>query len=186
MTNKQLIDFENRLSKELKVKKNNNTYIINEAKQTSQIRKISIEKGNNELCIIKQIENECNSVKGFFCDNLKSCDFIAIKITKQLPKIFFCEIKSSKSDENIEQALKQVKTSKIFFEFLIKSYAFHYNENFHMDLNEVKNIYIYPYRSAPKRSKTQKEKLSNKDFDFIEVEADNNGNISIKANGLFN
>lgn len=97
--------------------------------------------------------------------------------------IFFCEIKSSNSQKNHKKALKQINSSKIFFEYLYKNYLQHFEpKDFEISLENAKNIYIYPASNSQKNTTFASGKGNLK---FKKVEMDLSGNVCIDDTYIF-
>ena len=150
MTNKALSHFKESIHHTLKAKEVSGQFCVSEQEYTSIIKNIYFNKGNRNFLIIRQDAN-CMAIKNLFEDKkiLDSCDFIVLLCKKKL-HIFFCEIKSSMSKENCQKAFKQMRSSKIFLEYLYQNYKEHFNSDFEMSVEEGEYVYIYPASNSQK------------------------------------
>lgn len=151
MTNSQLQDFKDAIHRSLKAMQINENWCVDETQRQSAIGRICFTKGQQDFFIIQQKADQCEAIKNLF-ENKKprSCDFIVLMCKRSNLKIFFCEIKTSISEENCKDALKQMRSSKIFLDYLIKNYRECFDKNFEFTLDDAKNIYIYPAANAQK------------------------------------
>ena len=181
MTNKSLANFRNSIHHILKAKEKNGCLCVSEQDESSVIKDISFNKGNaDDILIIQQDikHNNCRPIENLFEKKTRvdSCDFIVLICKNGNLRIFFCEIKSSNNEENRKKALKQINSSKIFFEYLYKNYLEHFNSNnFEISIEKSKNIYIYPASNSPKKLTFG----SKSELEFKKVEIDSSGNIHI-------
>lgn len=161
MTNRELQDFNDAIHNDLKPKPEGNHIVIEEEQQGSKIKQILLRfKNSQDAMVIQQKPKECLAIKNLFEQEatLKSCDFIVLICKKQKVKIFFCEIKSSLCEDNYEKSLKQIRSSKIFLEYLYKNYKEVFSkEDFKLSLEQAENCLIYPIdnnESMPEKSGT--------------------------------
>ncbi|WP_394950683.1 hypothetical protein [uncultured Helicobacter sp.] len=158
MTNKELQNFKNCLHGSLKAIQKGIYFVVKEQEEKSTIKEIDFGfKNKDDVLIIQQDINNCLPITNLFGndkDRIKSCDFIVLLIKNKELKIFFCEIKSSNSEDNREKAKQQIKSSKIFFEYLYKSYLHKYNKNvdFNMAIENAKRLILYPAPMSQKSS----------------------------------
>ncbi len=177
MTNKSLSNFKKSIHHSLKAKEKNGRLCVSEQEESSVIRDIYFNKGNNDDILIIQQDikhNNCGAIEKLFekKSRVDSCDFIVLICKNKNLHIFFCEIKSSNSPEYHKKALDQINSSKIFLEYLYKNYKQHFKaDDFDISLENAKNIYIYP---ASISSKGKTNGLKHK-----RIEIDSNGNASI-------
>lgn len=154
MTNKSLSDFRNAIHYSLKAKEKNGCLCVSEQEKSSLIKEIYFSKGNiDDILIIQQDINNCRPIENLFEEKsrVNSCDFIVLICKNKGLHIFFCEIKSSNSQKNHEKALKQINSSKIFFEYLYKNYLEHFEpKDFEISVENGENIYIYPASNSQK------------------------------------
>lgn len=151
MTNSQLQEFKNVIHTSLKAIQENENWCVSETQRQSVIRKICFARGQQDFFIIQQKADQCEAIKNLFENQKpKSCDFIVLMYKRSNLKIFFCEIKSSISEENCKEALKQMRSSKIFLDYLIENYKECFNKQFEFTTNNAENIYIYPAANAQK------------------------------------
>ncbi|MCX2683443.1 hypothetical protein OQH60_06195 [Campylobacter sp. MIT 21-1685] len=175
MTIKDLKNFRNAIHRDLKISPQNeksSCFIVREEKKESAIQRIEFTfKNQDDVLIIRQEAEKCSAIKNLFetKPNLDSCDFIVLLCKNRNIKICFCEIKSSKSKENQEKALKQINSSKIFLEYLCKCYKEHFDSAFEFSSEMTENIYIYP------ASNSQKNRTSSlgSNFKFKSIKIDN-------------
>ncbi|TLE14181.1 hypothetical protein LS72_009075 [Helicobacter apodemus] len=139
-------------------------------------------KGNTDDILIIQQDikhKNCRPIEKLFENKARvdSCDFIVLICKNKDSHIFFCEIKSSNSQKNREKALKQINSSKIFFEYLYKNYLEHFNpKDFEISVENSKNIYIYPASISQKNSTFGSDKNY---LEFRTIKMDLNGNTYI-------
>lgn len=182
MTNKSLANFRDSIHHSLRAKNKNGCLCVSEQEESSVIKDIYFNKGNaDDILIIQQDikHNNCRPIENLFEKKARvdSCDFIVLICKNKGLHIFFCEIKSSNSQENHEKALKQINGSKIFFEYLYKNYLQHFEpKDFEISLENVKNIYIYPASNSQKNTTFASGKGNLK---FKKVEMDLSGNVCI-------
>ena len=150
MVNKELKDFKNCLHSSLKAIQKGIDFVVKEQEEKSVIQKINFKfDQKDDVLIIQQDVKNCLPITNLFGNNgdkIKSCDFIVLLIKNKELKIFFCEIKSSNSKDNREEAKRQIKSSKIFFEYLYKSYLHKYdkNDDFSVAIENAKSLILYP------------------------------------------
>ncbi|MBR7118183.1 MAG: hypothetical protein IKC84_02270 [Helicobacteraceae bacterium] len=156
MVNKELKDFKNCLHSSLKAIQKERYFVVKEQEKESVIQEINFKfDQKDDVLIIQQDVKNCPSITNLFGNNkdkIESCDFIVLLIKNKELKIFFCEIKSSNSEDNKEKAKRQIKSSKIFFEYLYKSYVHKYNKNddFSMAIENAKSLILYPASMSQK------------------------------------
>ncbi|XAK34133.1 hypothetical protein AAID95_08285 [Campylobacter coli] len=157
MTNNELQNFKNCLHNNLKAIQKGIYFVVKEQEEKSIIKEIDFGfKNKDDVLIIQQDINNCLPITNLFGndkDRIESCDFIVLLIKNKELKIFFCEIKSSNSEDNREKAKRQIKSSKIFFEYLYKSYLHKYNKNvdFNTAIENAKSLILYP-ASMPQKN----------------------------------
>ncbi|MCZ6160090.1 hypothetical protein [Campylobacter ureolyticus] len=178
-TNKELQDFYDTIHCELKPNKKNKYYIIEEEAKASLIKQIYI-KNNGNTYILRQKENKCKAIQELFKDkNLESCDFIIIINMNKNFKVFFCEIKSNKSEEKIKKAKSQIKTSKIFFKYLLEAYNFSFNKNINLKIENADEILIYPKLKFANSQKSHTNMQKTYGLKYREIECNNKKQYSI-------
>ncbi|MCH5323169.1 MAG: hypothetical protein J1E31_06340 [Helicobacter sp.] len=177
MTNKILSDFKKSIHHSLKAKEEKGYLCVSEQEsKKSTIKNIYFGKGNtDDILIIRQNIEDCRPIENLFegKTRIKSCDFIVFICKNRDLHIFFCEIKSSISKENCEKALRQIRGSKIFLEYLCQNYKEYFDKDFEISLESAKNIYIYP-ASNPQKKPTFASKKNGLNFEKVKV--DSNGN----------
>lgn len=177
MTNKELQNFKNCLHGSLKAIQKGIYFVVKEQEEKSTIKEIDFGfKNKDDVLIIQQDINNCLPITNLFGndkDRIKSCDFIVLLIKNKELKIFFCEIKSSNSRKNREKAKRQIESSKIFFEYLYKSYLHKYdkNINFNMAIENAKSLILYPVSAAQKSSVAS----TSSDLIWCKMELDDEG-----------
>lgn len=183
MTNKALQDFNKKIHPHLKPSKNGSVIIICEQEEKSVVKKICFHfKNYDDVVMIQQKRSgkkECLGIKNLLQHKptLESCDFIALICKNKVLKIYFCEIKSINSKEHREKAIKQIKNSRIFFEYLVKSYKECCEiENCEIDKGESYNLYIYPSTVSSKMP-THFSKENNLKFKKIHINDEGIANI---------
>lgn len=158
MTNKELQNFKNCLHSSLKAIQKGIYFVVKEQEERSVIQEINFKfDQKDDVLIIQQDINNCLPITNLFGndkDRIESCDFIVLLIKNKELKIFFCEIKSSNSEDNREKAKRQIKSSKIFFEYLYKSYLHKYDKNvdFSIAIENAKSLILYPAPMSQKSS----------------------------------
>lgn len=123
MTNSSLKDFKKALHHHLLPKNNGKNIQVKEMEKTSTIKSIDFYFQNqDDVLIIQQDPKKCEAIKNLFHEKelLESCDFIVLICKKSKMNIFFCEIKSSLSDQTQEKAMSQIESSKIFSNIFVK------------------------------------------------------------------
>ncbi|MCV3482503.1 hypothetical protein [Campylobacter sp. CNRCH_2014_0184h] len=181
MTNKYLKIFRNAIKDDLKIKPKGNCFVVKEEKEKSQIKKIEFTlKNQDDFLILRQIENKHTlSLLNNFPTN-KSCDFIVFRIFNNDLIVYYSEIKSSYSEENKENALRQIKSSKLFIDYLLSYYFEYYKEN--ITIKKEFFIYIYPKMGiSNKRNFCKKTNLRFKD---VEIGDKENGIVRISENKI--
>ena len=160
MTNKDLKAFRNAIHTSLKIAPRGSCFVVKEENKCSVIKKIEFTfKNQDDVVIIKQESN--HPTKQLFQQersekSTESCDFIVL-IHKITTEIYFCEIKSRFTPDNCKKAIKQIKSSKIFFEYLYRSYKECFNSNFEISLKNAKHILIYPSSAEEKHTTSYSE-----------------------------
>lgn len=181
MTNKELQNFKNCLHGSLKAKQEEIHFTIVEQGKKSAIKEIDFSfKNKDDVLIIQQNIDNCLPITNLFGNNgerIESCDFIVLLIKNKELKVFFCEIKSSNSRKNREKAKRQIESSKIFFEYLYKSYLHKYNKNlnFHAAIDAAKHLLLYPASMSQKKSTFL---LKNSLIEY-KIEVDDNGKYNV-------
>ncbi|ERJ26649.1 hypothetical protein [Campylobacter concisus] len=148
MTNKNLKDFWEAICDDLKIKPHGNLFKITEEKKESPIKEINFTFKNKDDVLILRQKEKTHTIKFFKGNSVSTdshCDFIVfLKINDGL-RICFCEIKPSV--EYIDKAVLQLKSSKLFLEYLLKCYRDYFNidcfTKFNLD-DISKKYYIYP------------------------------------------
>lgn len=185
MTNNTLSHFKESIHHALKAKEEGGKFRVSEQGNKSSIKDIYFNKGNSDFLIIRQDDTACKAIENLFegKNKMDSCDFIVLLCKNKKLHIFFCEIKSSISKENCQKALKQMRSSQIFLEYLYKNYKEHFNSDFEMSVEEGEYVYVYPYPS--KINSALKQRLKTKDKTVIsrqtlhlkQVKPDTKGNV---------
>lgn len=127
-------------------------YTINEDGAQSKISSLKLGfKGDDGVLVLSQ-GKECLAIKEIIVNTtwLKSCDFIVLLSMEGVAQPFFCEIKSS--DNNKHRALPQIKSSKIFFEFVYRSYLHHNRlrfKDFPVEINKAPCVLLHPRIKKP-------------------------------------
>lgn len=174
-----LSDFKKSIHGSLKIE-DEEEYCVSEQSK-SKIKNIYFDKGNtDDILIIRQNIEDCRPIENLFEEKtrIESCDFIVLICKNKDLHIFFCEIKSSNFLENREKALKQIRSSKIFLEYLCKNYKEHFDKHFEILLeNNTRDIYIYPASNSQKQSTSASNKSGLK---LKKVRADQNGDVRVK------
>lgn len=158
MTNSELKDFKNCLHSSLKAMQKNTYFVVKEQEEESVIQEITFKfDQKDDILIIQQDIKNCPPITNLFGDNgyrIESCDFIVLLTKNKDFKIFFCEIKSSNTRETREKAKRQIKSSKIFFEYLYKSYLHKYSKNidFNTAIENAKSLILYPASMSQKKT----------------------------------
>lgn len=182
MTNKSLSNFRNSIHHSLRAKNKNGCLCVSEQEESSVIKDICFNKGNTDDILIIQQDvkhKNCSAIEKLFENKARvdSCDFIVLICKNKDLHIFFCEIKSSIGKESCEKALKQINSSKIFFEYLYKNYLEHFNpKDFEISVENSKNIYIYPASISQKNSTFGSDKNY---LEFRTIKMDLKGNAYI-------
>ncbi|WP_169752462.1 hypothetical protein [Campylobacter mucosalis] len=182
MTNREMCDFYEKIHSTLKTKIRGKTFLIKEQGKESAIKELHIDfKNKQDVAIIQQQSGNCNPITNLFRDvtNLKSCDFIVLINTGNNIKIYFCEIKSSVTKENEKIANLQLKSSKLFLEYLEKNYRLYFNKSkqeFDLKIDQSKFIILYPEYPLSQKRTTQGNNL------FKSIQVDERG-ISKIQNG---
>lgn len=179
MTNKGLSNFRNIIHHSLKAKEKNGCLCVSEQEESSSIKEIYFSKGNaDDVLIIQQDIKNCRPIENLFEGKARvnSCDFIVLICKNKGLHIFFCEIKSSNNKENCKKALKQINSSKIFFEYLYKNYLEHFEtKDFEISVENSENIYIYPASNSQKNPTFAPSKNR---LIFKKIKIDSNGNTT--------
>lgn len=148
MTNKNLKDFREAICDDLKIKPRGNSFKITEEKIESPIKEINFTFKNKDDVLILRQKEQTHTIRFFKGESVSTdshCDFIVfLKINDGL-RICFCEIKPSV--EYIDKAALQLKSSKLFLEYLLNCYRDYFNidcfTKFNLD-DISKKYYIYP------------------------------------------
>lgn len=145
MTNRALKKFCNSLHKDLSIAPKGSCFIIKENGDDSAIKEIHFTfKNKDDVVLIKQDEKK-HTIDMFLQYHTNcSCDFILFVNDKKDLHICLCEIKSSL--EYIEKAKEQLKSSKLFLQYLLNCYVHYSNDKefAKIDLDSIKMYYIYP------------------------------------------
>ncbi len=181
MRNRDLKDFKECLHSSLKVVQKGEYFCVKEQENTSKIKEIKFKfTQKDDVLIIQQDIQNCNPIENLFGndkDRIESCDFIVLLTKSKELKIFFCEIKSNISEESIEKAKRQIKSSKIFFEYLYKSYLHKYDKDidFNQAVENAKHVLFYPAGMLQKSSTSS----TNSNLIQHKIELDDNGICNI-------
>lgn len=187
MTNRELQEFKNCLHRSLKAMQKDLHIAVKEQDEESVIQEINFKFANrDDVLIIQQDIKNCLPIKNLFGNNddrIDSCDFIVLLTTKGKLKIFFCEIKSSNTKETREKAKRQIESSKIFFEYLYKSYLHKYSKNidFNTAIENAKSLILYP-ASMPQKNPTYS---SEDNLIQCKIKVDNNRKCNIDGYKFF-
>lgn len=187
MRNRDLKDFKECLHSSLKVVQKGEYFCVKEQENTSKIKEIKFKfTQKDDVLIIQQDIQNCNPIENLFGndkDRIESCDFIVLLTKSKELKIFFCEIKSNISEESIEKAKRQIKSSKIFFEYLYKSYLHKYSKNidFNTAIENAKSLILYPASMSQKRPTYSSED----NLIQCKIEVDDNGKCDIDGYEFF-
>ena len=169
MTDDELKDFRNAIHEGLKIipETESSRFIVRENEEKSAIQKIEFKfKNNNDILMIQQDNNKHTISNMLKFKNSKkiptgrSCDFIVFMLDKNRTiKTYFCEIKSSCSNQELKKACEQIQASKLFFKYLIDCYSTYTQNNYLKDCNIdiAKCYYIYPRPSISAKGKTHKD-----------------------------
>lgn len=179
MTNKYLKIFRNAIKDDLKIKPKGNCFVVKEEKEESQIKKIEFTlKNQDDFLILRQIENKhtLNLLSNFPTN--KSCDFIVFRILNNELIVYYSEIKSSYSEKNKEDALRQIKSSKLFIDYLLSCYLEYYKEN----ITIKKEFFLYIYPKMGISNKRNFYKKTNLRFKDVEIGDKENGIVRISEN----
>lgn len=182
MTNKNLKDFWEAICDDLKIKPHGNWFKITEEKKESPIKEINFTFKNKDDVLILRQKEKTHTIKFFKGDGVSTdshCDFIVFLNLKDSLRICFCEIKPS--IEYMDKAVLQLKSSKLFLEYLLNCYKnyFYINCFTELDLDGIsRKYYIYPkINISAKRQICHRSEILLK-----EIEIDKNGTAHI-ANG---
>lgn len=182
MTNNELCNFGNNLDHTLKINNNSSSFIIKEQGNESSIKELHFSfKNKQDVVIIQQKSGNCPALKNIFSSipNLKSCDFIVLIKDGNEIKNYFCEIKSSITQKQKDNAIQQIESSKIFFEYLQQNYRLYFEQqNFNVDIEKAKSILIYP-----KFPNSQKKHTYGVGLQCVPIKVDTNNGISETLNG---
>ncbi|WP_279177062.1 hypothetical protein [Campylobacter insulaenigrae] len=181
MTNKHLKNFRNAIKDDFKIKPKGNCFVVKEEKEESQIKKIEFTlKNQDDFLILKQIENKhtLNLLNSFPTN--KSCDFIVFRIFNNELIIYYSEIKSSYSEENKEEALRQIKSSKLFIDYLLSCYLEYHKES----IITKKEFFLYIYPKMGVSNKRNFYKKTNLRFKDVEISDKENGIVRISENKI--
>lgn len=181
MTNKDLKKFRNAIHKNLKISPQNeksSCFIVKEDKKESCIQRIEFTfKNQDDVLIIRQQENRYTiNILEEFSTNC-SCDFIIFMLDKKRDmRVYFCEIKSSYSDEYAEEACRQIHSSKLFVKYMIECYSSFTQDNCLKSFDiELKSqcYYIYPKINNSNKKKVYKGDLYVKNLILKPLDIDN-------------
>lgn len=96
MTNKNLKDLRDALCDTLKITPKGSCFSIKEDSKESAIKKIEFTfRNQDDVLIIKQVENQHTINMLHKHSTNKSCDFIIFRVVQNKLIAYFCEIKSS-------------------------------------------------------------------------------------------
>lgn len=154
MTNSSLKEFKKALHCDLLPKENGKNIRIREMEAQSAIKHIDLcFQNRDDVVVIQQDPKKCRAIQNLFGlkETLESCDFIVLICKNSQLEIFFCEIKSSFSNEIQKKAIGQIESSKIFLEYLFKNYEYCFHKNIEINIDLAKNILIYPSAISQKR-----------------------------------
>lgn len=154
MTNSLLKEFKKALHCDLLPEENGKNIRIREMGTKSVIKGIDLcFQNRDDVVVIQQDPKKCKAIHNLFNlkEILESCDFIVLICKNSQLEIFFCEIKSSLSDEIQEKAMEQIESSKIFLEYLFKNYRYCFHKNIEISIDLAKNILIYPSAISQKK-----------------------------------
>ena len=179
MTNKNLKDFGESICDDLKIKPCGNSFTITEERKESPIKKINFAFRNKGDVVILRQKEQIHTIRFFKGDDVSTnshCDFIVfLKINDGL-RICFCEIKPSV--EYIDKAALQLKSSKLFLEYLLNCYKTYFDIDCftELDLDGIsRKYYIYPkINISAKRQICRRSEIL-----FKEIEIDKNGTAHI-------
>ncbi len=181
MANKYLKNFRDTIKDDLKIKPKGNCFIVTEKHEDSKIKRIEFTlKNQDDFLILKQIENKhaLNLLNSFPTN--KSCDFIVFRVYNDKLLIYYSEIKSSYSEENKSEALKQIESSKLFIKYLLSCYFECSKEN----IVSEKEIFLYIYPKMGVSSKRNFCKKTNLRFKDVEISDRQNGIVRIPENKI--
>lgn len=148
MTNKNLKDFMEAICDDLKIKPHGNLFTIMEEKTESPIKKINFTFKNKDDVLMLRQKEQTHTIKFFKGENVSTdshCDFIVFLRLKDGLRICFCEIKPSV--EYMDKAALQLKSSKLFLEYLLNCYKNYFDIDCfnELDLDDIsRKYYFYP------------------------------------------
>ena len=88
-----------------------------------------------------------------FKDKVRSCDFIVLINEKNRGLLVcFCEVKTSICEENKQNALGQIRCSRVFFNYLLDSYRLTNDKNFNVDSKRFSYFLIHCGQEAKNTS----------------------------------
>ena len=155
MTNKNLKNFIENICDDLKIKPHGNLFTIMEEKTESPIKKINFAFRNKDDVVILRQKEQIHTIKFFKGDSVSTdshCDFIVFLKTNYGLRICFCEIKPS--FEYIDKAALQLKSSKLFLEYLLNCYKTYFDIDCfaELDLDGIsRKYYLYPKINMPNK-----------------------------------
>lgn len=170
MINKILKDFRNAIHKNLKVEpqnKKSSCFVICENEEKSAIKQIHfIFKNQDDVLILKQdrtrelkqnytIENLFEIQKDIPNTN-SCCDFIVFLNSKNGLEIYYCEIKSSYTEEHLNKAIHQLESSSLFISYLLGYYQYIYKV-YELKPSKIQRFYIYPKINISSKSPSYKK-----------------------------
>lgn len=186
MTNKDLKNFRNAIHKDLKISpqnKKSSCFIVRERKKESPIQRIEFTfKNQDDVLIISQKENiHTINILEEFSTNC-SCDFVIFMLDKKREmRVYFCEIKPSYRKEYLEEACKQIQSSKLFVKYMMECYSSFAQNNCLESLDiELKSqyYYIYPKINNSNKKKVYKDNLYIKNLILKPLDADKDNRMA--------
>lgn len=178
MTNRILQNLAEAIHQDLKIMPRGSCFIIEESKRESKIKKIELTFSNkDEVLILKQDKTDSlkknYTVENLFQDNNPNtnccCDFIVFLNSNQQLTIFYCEIKTSGSQEYFKEAIRQNNSSRLFVSYLLQYYKDRYSNSDFSQQTPYKYLCIYSQPKiniANKQPTYQKSKNSPKPFKY--------------------
>lgn len=176
MTNSDLRKLRDAIIVHLKPKLKGKSFIIKENDSRSAIKEINLcFQNRDDVLVIQQDIETCKVIDNLFeGKRLESCDFIVLICKKTNLYVYFCEIKSSNTEDNRIKAMRQIQSSIYFLDFVFKNYNHcKKSEIFDLDNCEVKKIMIYYSAISQKNSTTPTSE--NKKLQLVPIKCDENG-----------
>ena len=162
MTNSDLKRLRDTIIAHLKPKLKGKNFIIKENDSRSTIKEINLcFQNRDDVLVIQQDIETCKVIDNLFeGKRLESCDFIVLICKKTNLYVYFCEIKSSNTNNNRIKAMRQIQSSIYFLDFVFKNYN-HCKETeiFGLGNCEIKKIMIYPATMSQKNNTALKGQL---------------------------